>query len=104
MRSALFSALAQQRRATELHTHARIFWVAVEQLPMLRAVYPAAAAAPELPVPAPYATRQWDTSEALRELLRGRLQAVGPTTSGALAQLLSIAEAAIDGALLALES
>jgi ATP-dependent Lhr-like helicase len=58
---------------------------------------------PPLQVPADYAQRRWETSDALRELLRGRLQACAVTSSAALAARLDLTAAAIDGALLALE-
>jgi ATP-dependent Lhr-like helicase len=100
----LFDELRKLRRATELQTERGVFWVAVEHLPMLQAVYPAGIAVPDLPVPAPYANHQWEGAQALRELLRGRLQATGPTTCTALASALQVAEAPIDIALRALES
>ena len=61
-------------------------------------------ALPPLRVPADYATADWEPAEALRELLRGRLQATGPTSSGALARILALPPTAIDSALYALES
>ncbi|HWW20996.1 MAG TPA: helicase-related protein, partial [Steroidobacteraceae bacterium] len=100
----LFAQLLQQRRACEWQVDARRFWIAVENLPMLRAVYAQGRAVPELAVPAVYAARHWDSGEALRELLRGRMQAVGPTTAIDLAASLTLPAAAIDAALYALES
>jgi ATP-dependent helicase Lhr and Lhr-like helicase len=100
----LFAELLQQRRACELHANERTFWIAVENLPMLRAVYEQGRAVPELAVPATYAARLWEGSEGVRELLRGRLQATGPTTSDELAIALGLTEAAIDAALYALET
>jgi ATP-dependent Lhr-like helicase len=102
--SAAFGALLRERRATELRTSERSFWVAVEQLPMIRALYSPSAASPQLSVPADYASRRWEPTEALRELLRGRLQATGPTSAGALAAALALPPAAIVAALHALES
>jgi ATP-dependent Lhr-like helicase len=55
-------------------------------------------------VPAEYTSRRWDPEEALRELLRGRLQAAGPTSAAALASLLALPCAAIERALCALEN
>jgi ATP-dependent Lhr-like helicase len=99
-----FIRLVEQGRACEWRTQERSFWAAVEQLPMLRAVYADGDATPDLPVPAPYDARQWDCTEAVRELLRGRLQAIGPTTTKALAHDLALAENAVDAALYALET
>ncbi len=96
-------ALIADRRATRLHVGERNFWVAAEHLSMLKPVYPQATADPGIEAPAEYAARQWTAEEATIELVRGRLQAVGPTDSPALADALAIARPAIDAALNALE-
>jgi ATP-dependent Lhr-like helicase len=101
--AAAFDRLRLQGRAAELRTGGRCFWVAAEQWPMVEPLYPGGVLAPPLQVPADYAQRRWETSDALRELLRGRLQACAVTSSAALAAQLGLAAAAIDGALLALE-
>jgi ATP-dependent Lhr-like helicase len=103
-RQGLFEELRAQRRACMLRCEQRVYWVAVEQLPMLRAIYPGCSAEPALSVPAEYASRQWERPEALRELLRGRLQGLGPTSSAELASELQLAIAAVDAALVALEA
>ena len=100
---AAFAALVRECRATELRTAQRRFWVAVEQLPMIEALYSPSVASPQLAVPAEYASRRWDPETALRELLRGRLQAAGPTSATALADILALPRGAIGTALCALE-
>ena len=100
---ASFAELVGQGRAGELHAGTRRFWVAAEQLPMVEALYAPALVSPPLRVPADYACRRWEAHDALRELLRGRLQASGVTSVAALADLLGLAASAIDAALLALE-
>jgi ATP-dependent Lhr-like helicase len=101
--SDVFAALVGQGRAGELHAGGRRFCVAAEQWPMVEALYAPAALSPPLRVPADYAARQWQAADALRELLRGRLQASGVTSVAELAGLLGLAPGAIDAALLALE-
>jgi ATP-dependent Lhr-like helicase len=100
---AAFTELVRAGRACELRTSQRSFWVAVEQLPMLGALYSPSVVSPQLPVPAEYASRRWEAADALRELLRGRLQAAGPTSASALAGILALPVAAIELALCALE-
>jgi ATP-dependent Lhr-like helicase len=100
----LMQQLTEQARATLVTVDETRFWVATEQQPMVRAAYPRSQSQPSLPVPSEYARRAWDPQDALRELLRGRLQASGPTTSAALAARLALPVAAVDAALLALES
>ncbi len=100
----LFEPLIEMRRAARLRASEMDFWVAAEQLPLIRAVYPDARVQPAVSVPPEYASRAWDAAEALRELLRDRLQAAGPITAEALGALLALPAVRIDTALLALES
>ena len=99
-----FDALLQQHRAAHLVTGAVGYWVAVEQLPMLAALYTQASVSPPAAVPAAYAERPWSRETACVELVRGRLQATGPVTAATLAAALSLPEADIDAALLQLET
>jgi ATP-dependent Lhr-like helicase len=84
-------------------------WVAAERLPQLAAVYAAAgdervSLDPPIAAPPRLAAQEWTAEKALVELVRGRLQALGPVTAAALAASLGLPERPIDGALLALES
>ncbi len=79
-------------------------WVAAERLPQLRAVFPDAALEPPIAPPARAAGERWEPDVALVELVRGRLEALGPTTGGALAAEAGLDERRIEGALLALEA
>ncbi len=102
-RDEAFESLMQQRRATRLRT-TKEFWVAAEQLPMVARIYPDHALDPLIEAPAEYRQRVWDEDEARRELLRGRLQAIGPTTAASLAATLAWPLAQVDAALIALET
>jgi ATP-dependent Lhr-like helicase len=75
-------------------------WVARERLPLVRAVHPATA--PEPPVAPDRDSPPRD--DAVRELLRGRLEIVGPVTALALAESLGVGTADADLALAALEA
>jgi ATP-dependent Lhr-like helicase len=99
-----FEALHARRRATRLTAGTRHFWVAAEQLPLVMAVYPAAQSAPAVVVPADYAVRTWEHGEAVRELLRGRLQAVGPVTATSLDATMALPDGSALAALMALEA
>jgi ATP-dependent Lhr-like helicase len=85
-------------------TGAATYWVAAEHLPMLAAVFPDCSVSPPTAAPAEYAARAWSGEEAVRELVRGRLQAMGPVTSTSLAMRLGLEAARVQAALLALES
>jgi ATP-dependent Lhr-like helicase len=93
---ALLQALADDSRACCLDGR---LWVAAERLAEARAVLPAAHAEP--PIAAVGAVS--DTAEtALRELLRGRLEGLGPVTAARVGAPLALPPA-IDAALRALE-
>src|SRR5690606_17642665 len=92
-----FEVLKQARRATRLVLDSgRAFWVAAEQLPLAIAVHARARLEPQLEVPAGHRDRVADRGEAVRELLRGRLQATGPVTAAALAAALAVDVADVD--------
>ncbi|HEV7984944.1 MAG TPA: DEAD/DEAH box helicase [Steroidobacteraceae bacterium] len=102
-----FDALLQQRRATRLRAGAaaqQVFWVAAEQLPLLASAYPLHTLEPVIEAPAEFRARSWEPELAQRELLRGRLQATGPTTIAALVAAMALPRARIEAALVALES
>src|SRR6267154_1306478 len=97
-----FEELVKAGRAGVLQTESKL-WVAAERLPMLEAVFPGARCEPALSVPERDRARAWTRDDALRELVRGRLEAVGPTTAAELARSLGVAVPEVDFALGALE-
>jgi ATP-dependent helicase Lhr and Lhr-like helicase len=99
-----FEQLVQDRRATRFSVGASRFLVAVEQLPMLAVIYPQASVSPPHAAPVEYSTRTWSPEQACVELVRGRLQAMGPVTTAELAASLLLPVTHVDGALLQLES
>ena len=97
-----FDELARAGRATTLLREPRL-WVAAERLPMLEAVFPDAPSEPALSVPERDRAKAWTREEAVRELVRGRLEAVGPTIAADVARSLGVAVGDVDFALGALE-
>jgi ATP-dependent Lhr-like helicase len=95
--------LIAARRAGRFETASAHLWIAVEQLPQLKAVYSQGELKPAADVPAEYAGRVWEREEALTELVRSRLQGLGPVTSTTLANALGLSVSDIDQALIALE-
>jgi ATP-dependent Lhr-like helicase len=87
-------------------------WVAAERLPLLAALHPQAVPADAPVVPArarrartPETPETPETTEtAAIELVRGRLQALGPVTARELAAAAALRPAAVEAALAALES
>jgi ATP-dependent helicase Lhr and Lhr-like helicase len=78
-------------------------WVAAERLPQLNAVFPTATTEPHLVPPESLAGITVDPEVALAEIIRGRLEGIGPTTAPALARSMGAPTAAIDAALARLE-
>jgi ATP-dependent Lhr-like helicase len=81
-----------------------ILWIAAEVLPMARAIWPHASMEPAIEAPAEYAARARTAEGARVELLRARLQGLGPVTSAQLAATLALDNADVDIALRALET
>ena len=98
------SELAQHRRVTRLDAAHAPLWIAAERLPQFQALWPAASFEPAIAAPAAYAEREWSREEALVEILRGRLEGLGPVTVEALAAPLGLAPAEAAAALAALEA
>src|SRR6266700_2958499 len=71
---------------------------------MLRAIYPNAVCEPELVLPDSMHGKTWERAEAIRELVRGRMEVCGPITVRELADTLVLQRCEIDTALLALEA
>jgi ATP-dependent helicase Lhr and Lhr-like helicase len=75
-------------------------WVARERLPLVRATHPRVIPVP----PLTWGTEQPERDVAVREILRGRLEIVGPVTAAALAAPLGVTEGDAELALMALEA
>jgi ATP-dependent helicase Lhr and Lhr-like helicase len=101
-------ALARQGRATCLSlrrpdsvpgdTPPRI-WVAAERLPQFQAVFGPVDASPAIVVPQEFARRSWTREAAIVEIVRSRLEGLGPVTRDALANSLCVPSADVDNAL-----
>ena len=92
--------LARERRASILDGR---LWITAERLPLFRALWPQVALDPAIAAPAAY-DKEWAREAALVEILRGRLDGQGPTTTAAFAAALGVGESEIAAALAALEA
>jgi ATP-dependent Lhr-like helicase len=101
------NADSEKRRSTCALQNAdaqRTFYVASERLPMVLSIYPNAVCEPELVLPDSLRGKTWERADAIRELVRGRLEVCGPITVSELADTLVLQQSEIDAALLALEA
>jgi ATP-dependent Lhr-like helicase len=79
-------------------------WVAAERLPQLNAVYPSAHFEPAIAAPESFLQKDWSFDEALVEIVRGRLEGLGPVTVADLATSFGLNKLEIETALLKLEA
>ncbi len=101
---ALFDELVNDRRATVAQVgNLRYLWVAAERLKLLRAIHPAASLTPQIDPPSTYAAEEWSSENALVEIVRGRLDGLGPITADELAKSFSLPMNQIEMALAKLE-
>jgi ATP-dependent Lhr-like helicase len=78
-------------------------WVAAERLPQLQSIHPDASLNPSIEAPAIYANEAWSSGDAVVEILRGRLDGLGPVTVEELAASFALTTNQIDQALARLE-
>jgi ATP-dependent Lhr-like helicase len=100
----LLGDLVASNRATQLRFGEKKFWVTAERLPMLQTIYPQATFEPDVVAPEPARRQTWERADAIRELLRGRMEVCGPVTAAELTNVLQLSPSEIDAALLALEA
>ncbi len=94
-------ALGRDRRAGRLDTPGAGLWIAAERLPQFRALWPDAPVSPDIVAPATLEA-EWSPEAAAVEIVRGRLEGLGPVSEAALASSLGLERSQVEGALLAL--
>jgi ATP-dependent Lhr-like helicase len=97
-------ALAHEKRVARLKTPGAVLWIPAERLIQFRAIWPEAQLEPEIAPPPDQAVAVWPHDQALIEILRGRLEGLGPVTQTALGAPLELASETTASALAALES
>ena len=82
------------------------FWFATERMNLIKSVYPAGQIVPKLDVPEKVLwekDRNLEVEQAVRELVRCRLQSSGPTTLGELCRLRNLPRGTLEAALQGLQ-
>jgi ATP-dependent Lhr-like helicase len=97
-------ALARERRVALLNTLQATLWIPAERLNQFRALWPNVRLDPEVAAPPDQAQTAWSQEQALVEILRGRLEGLGPVTQTELTAPLGLEPQAATSALAALES
>ncbi|MBO0737081.1 MAG: DEAD/DEAH box helicase, partial [Alphaproteobacteria bacterium] len=83
---------------------AAALWIAAERLPQFEALWPDAELDPPIPAPQSCPDRSWSRDEALTEIVRGRLEGLGPVTEAALGASLAVTRGELAAALSVLET
>jgi ATP-dependent Lhr-like helicase len=100
---ALLAQLSAQQRVTQLSSATTQLWITAERLPLFAALFPDATHTPPVTTPAAYEKR-FTAEMALIEIVRGRLEGLGPTTATTLGASLGLPAARIEGALAVLQA
>lgn len=97
--------LISDRRITRLTYDTNLpLWVAVERLPQLNMIFENARLDPLLNIPAECLDKTWTTEAAIVEIIRSRMEGLGPITAAALAQSMGVTLAKVELALATLEA
>jgi ATP-dependent Lhr-like helicase len=96
--------LGGQRRAGLLATPGGAIWIAAERLSQFASLWPTAAPQPALVAPAAMAGQAWPPEQALIEIVRGRLEGLGPVAQTELGACLGIERETMAAALAALQA
>src|SRR6201988_166021 len=101
-----FAELNADRRAAVMTvgTPAKKLWFAAERLPQLQPNYPNAQLEPAIVAPDSVSRTAWTPEDALVEIIRGRLEGLGPVTVEQLVDSSGLSKLEIETALLRLEA
>jgi ATP-dependent Lhr-like helicase len=99
-----FDELAKENRATVLETgEGKRLWTAAERLAQMKCIHPGFKLSPAIAVPERLAEGQASREEALVEIIRGRLEALGPVKAAEISESLGVALQDAEQALLTME-
>jgi len=96
--------LAGQKRAARITIAGSDLWISAERMPQFRALWPQLKTVPALSGPASPDKPAWSREQALVEIVRGRLEGLGPVSTDALEGPLDLAATDIAITLAALEA
>ena len=99
-----FAELKNDRRAGVLSARDKRLWVAAERLPQITSVYPNPDLEPAIVAPESVSRTAWTSEDALVEIIRGRLEGLGPVTVEQLIASSGLNKLEIETALLRLEA
>jgi ATP-dependent Lhr-like helicase len=96
--------LAGQGRACLFARPGAALWIAAERLSQFASLWPGTSGQPNIKAPATYAEQSGSPEQALTEIVRGRLEGLGPVAEAELASSLAVAADQLAPALAALQA
>ena len=96
--------LAKQNRVCRFASPTGGVWIVAERLPQFASLWPGAATRPNIRAPAALAGQAWSPEQALVEIVRGRLEGLGPVAETELAASLGIDRQEMAAALTTLQA
>jgi ATP-dependent Lhr-like helicase len=96
--------LAKQRRAARFGDVGNAIWIAAERFPQFASLWPDAQVEPAIQAPAALAGQVWSPESALADIVRGRLEGLGPVVEADLAADLGATREEVLAALTALQT
>jgi ATP-dependent Lhr-like helicase len=97
------AGLTEQKRAASIQIAGSTLWIAAERLALFRSLWPELMTTPQISAP-PGCDKPWSSDEGLVEILRGRLEGLGPVTPTVLASPLGLQAGEIAAGLAALQT
>jgi ATP-dependent Lhr-like helicase len=97
-------SLAAEKRVACMITPAATLWIPAERVDQFGALWPQALLNPQIAAPKNQVQADWSDGKALVEILRGRLEGLGPVTVTGLASSVGIEPEEAEGALAVLET
>ncbi len=99
-----FEELASEGRAAVLRGEdEKIYWVAAERILQMKSILPNTSMVPEIHVPEKLRESEISKDQSLVEIIRGRLEALGPVTAVDISETLGISASSAERALVLLE-
>ena len=99
----IFNSLQVQKRAVRLKLPSAVWWVAIERLTEIQVLHPNVSIPEDLTIPEKFNQQTESAEKCLVEVLRSRLEVLGPVTTSDLAADLALSHSKIEVALLSLE-
>jgi len=101
---AFYESLEKENRVRSIKLNESTLWIAIERLGQFKGVYPHATLYPKKEVPKQIEHEAWPADKALVEIIRGRLEILGPVLVKQLATSMELEHSLIEQALLLLEN